>query len=294
MEGLPLRQRQSGHTGAWLVTLEKTIGRPVWKAFWNFLLYTLRTEDLTPNETTIYGLRAILEALQSDVPIYKVFLQRGLKGDLFRELENALRKKGVTCSYVPIEKLQKMAPQNHQGAVAQISPVQYRDFEPLAEEVLSRAEKPLFLLLDHITDVRNFGAILRTAECCGVHAVLVPKKGAAPLNDDAVKTSAGAAFRVPIARVDHLLDALYYLQSAGVQAVAATEKTDQSLYEVDFTGPTAIVLGAEDRGISPAVLKAADRKARLPLLGEIGSLNVSVACGVFLYEAVRQRMPQGS
>jgi len=249
---------------------------------------------LEGKENTIYGLRAILEALQSDVPVYKVFLQRGLKGDLFGQLENALRKKGVSCSYVPLEKLQKMAPKNHQGAVAQISPVHYRDFEPLAEEVLKQAEKPLFLLLDQITDVRNFGAILRTAECCGVHAVLVPKKGAAPLNEDAVKTSAGAAFRVPIARVDHLLDALYFLQAAGVQVVAATEKTEQTVYEANLTGPTAIVMGAEDRGISPAVLKAADRKAKLPLLGEIGSLNVSVACGVFLYEAVRQRQPQGS
>ncbi len=245
-------------------------------------------------ESTIYGLRAILEAVDSDVPIYKVFLQRGLKGDLFRELESALRKKGISSSYVPVEKLQKMVSQNHQGAVAQISPVHYRDFEPLAEEILQQAEKPLFLLLDHITDVRNFGAILRTAECCGVHAVLVPKKGAAPLNDDAVKTSAGAAFRVPIARVDHILDALYYLQAAGVQAVAATEKTDQSVYDLDFTGPTALIMGSEDRGISPAVLKAADRKAQLPLLGEIGSLNVSVACGVFLYEVVRQRRLQGS
>ena len=245
-------------------------------------------------ESTIYGLRAILEAVDSDVPIYKVFLQRGLKGDLFRELESALRKKGISSSYVPVEKLQKMVSQNHQGAVAQISPVHYRDFEPLAEEILQQAEKPLFLLLDHITDVRNFGAILRTAECCGVHAVLVPKKGAAPLNDDAVKTSAGAAFRVPIARVDHILDALYYLQAAGVQAVAATEKTDQSVYDLDFTRPTALIMGSEDRGISPAVLKAADRKAQLPLLGEIGSLNVSVACGVFLYEVVRQRRLQGS
>jgi len=249
-----------------------------------------KKEALTQNESTIYGLRAILEALQADTPIHKVYLQRGLKGALFQELETAIRKKGIPLSYVPVEKLQKMTSQNHQGAVARISQVGYHPFEALAEEVLQNAEKPLFLLLDHITDVRNFGAILRTAECCGVHAVLVPKKGAAPLNDDAIKTSAGAAFRVPIAQVDHLLDALYYLQSAGVQTVAATEKTDQSVYDIDFRLPTAIVMGSEDRGISPSVLKATDHKARLPLLGTIGSLNVSVACGVFLYEAVRQRL----
>ena len=245
---------------------------------------------MTQNESTIYGLRAILEAIEADTPIHKVYLQRGLKGALFHQLETSLRKKGISLSYVPAEKLQKLTSQNHQGAVAKISPVGYRDFEALAEEVLQSTEKPLFLLLDHITDVRNFGAILRTAECCGVHAVVVPKKGAAPLNNDAVKTSAGAAFRVPIAQADHMLDALYYLQGAGVQTVAATEKTEHSVYEVDFRLPTAIVMGSEDRGISPSVLKAADHKARLPLLGTIGSLNVSVACGVFLYEAVRQRI----
>ncbi len=245
---------------------------------------------MTQNESTIYGLRAILEAIEADTPIHKVYLQRGLKGALFHQLETSLRKKGISLSYVPAEKLQKLTSQNHQGAVAKISPVGYRDFEALAEEVLQSTENPLFLLLDHITDVRNFGAILRTAECCGVHAVVVPKKGAAPLNNDAVKTSAGAAFRVPIAQADHMLDALYYLQGAGVQTVAATEKTEHSVYEVDFRLPTAIVMGSEDRGISPSVLKAADHKARLPLLGTIGSLNVSVACGVFLYEAVRQRI----
>ena len=245
---------------------------------------------MTQDESTIYGLRAILEAIEAGTPIHKVYLQRGLKGTLFHQLETAIRKKGISISYVPAEKLQKLTSQNHQGAVAKISQVAYRDFETLAEEVLQREERPLFLLLDHITDVRNFGAILRTAECCGVHAVLVPKKGAAPLNDDAVKTSAGAAFRVPIAQADHILDAIYYLQGAGVQTVAATEKTEHSVYDVDFRGPTAIVMGSEDRGISPSVLKAADHKARLPLLGTIGSLNVSVACGVFLYEAVRQRL----
>lgn len=245
---------------------------------------------MNTDESTIYGLRAILEAIGADTPIQKVYLQRGLKGGLFQELETAIRKKGIPNSYVPVEKLQKMTSQNHQGAVARISAVGYREFGTLVEEVLQEVEKPLFLLLDHITDVRNFGAILRTAECCGVHAVLVPKKGAAPLNDDAVKTSAGAAFRVPIAQVDHILDALYYLQTAGIQTVAATEKTDQSVYGIDFRGPTAIVMGSEDRGISPSVLKAADKKARLPLLGTIGSLNVSVACGVFLYEVVRQRI----
>lgn len=245
---------------------------------------------MTQNESTIYGLRAILEAIEAGTPIHKVYLQRGLKGELYHGLETALRKKGIPVSYVPVEKLQKMTSQNHQGAVAKISPVGYHDFETLIEEVLQREERPLFLLLDHITDVRNFGAILRTAECCGVHAVLVPKKGAAPLNDDAVKTSAGAAFRVPLAQVDHILDALYYLQSAGVQTVAATEKTDQSVYDMDFKQSTALVMGSEDRGISPSVMKAVTHKARLPLLGTIGSLNVSVACGVFLYEVVRQRL----
>jgi 23S rRNA (guanosine2251-2'-O)-methyltransferase len=237
----------------------------------------------------IYGIRAVLEAIGAEQPINKIFLQKGLKGELFKELETTIRKNGISTSYVPIEKLNRLTRNNHQGVVAQISPVKFHVFETLVENILAQEEKPFFLLLDQVSDVRNFGAIIRTAECCGVHAIIVPKNGAAPITDDTVKTSAGAAFTVPIAKVDHLKDALFYLQSSNIQVVAATEKTEDEIYAVDFDQPTAIIMGSEDKGISPSILSMVDHKAKLPLLGKIGSLNVSVACGVFLYEVVRQR-----
>lgn len=241
------------------------------------------------NNQLIYGIRALLEAIAADQPINKIFIQKGLKGDLYKELESTIRKSGLSSSYVPIEKLNRLTRNNHQGVVAQISPVKFQDFEPLVEEVISKEKLPLFLLLDQVSDVRNFGAIIRTAECCGVHGIIIPKNGAAPITDDTVKTSAGAAFNVPIAKVDHLKDAIFYLQSSGIMVTAATEKTEDEIYSVDFSQPTAIIMGSEEKGITPSILNMVDHKAKLPLMGNIGSLNVSVACGVFLYEVVRQR-----
>ncbi|MEC8831619.1 MAG: 23S rRNA (guanosine(2251)-2'-O)-methyltransferase RlmB [Bacteroidota bacterium] len=238
----------------------------------------------------IYGIRAVLEAINAEQPINKIFIQKGLKGDLYKELESSVRKGGISLSYVPIEKLNRLTRNsNHQGVVAQISPVQFYQFEALVEQVLSKETLPLFLMLDGVSDVRNFGAIIRTAECCGVHGIIVPKNGAAPITDDTVKTSAGAAFNVPIAKVDHLKDAIFYLQSSGIVVTGATEKAEDEIYGVDFNQPTAIIMGSEEKGISPSTLNIIDHQAKLPLMGKIGSLNVSVACGVFLYEVVRQR-----
>ena len=238
----------------------------------------------------IYGIRAVLEAINAGQPINKIFIQKGLKGDLYKELESSARKSGIGLSYVPVEKLNRLTRNNnHQGAVAQISPVEFHQFEELVEQVLNKEETPLFLMLDGVSDVRNFGAIIRTAECCGVHAIIVPKSGAAPITDDIVKTSAGAAFNVPIAKVDHLKDAIFYLQSSGIVVTGATEKADDEIYGIDFNQPTAIIMGSEEKGISPSTLNIIDHQAKLPLMGKIGSLNVSVACGVFLYEVVRQR-----
>lgn len=242
------------------------------------------------NTSIIYGLRAIIEALQSGQPINKIFLQKGLGGKLFKQLEQLARENGVSTSYVPIAKLNGLTKNNHQGALAQLSPVAFQDFEKLTEKIIAAEKHPLFLLLDGISDVRNFGAIMRTAECSGVHAIVISKTGAAPINEDTVKTSAGAAFRIPIAKVEHLKDAIYYLQASNVQIVAATEKSSKTIYSIDFKKSTAIIMGAEDRGINPSVLKITDEQAKLPLMGEIGSLNVSVACGVFLYEVLRQRL----
>jgi len=239
--------------------------------------------------TQIYGIRAVIEAINSGEAIDKVFMQKGLKGDLFRELEGILRKNGVTTAYVPIEKLNRLSKNNHQGVIANISPISFYTIENLVEEVQSKKKTPLFLLLDQLSDVRNFGAIIRTAECTGVDGIIIQKKGAAPVTADTIKTSAGAAFKVPIAKVDHIKDAVYYLQASGISVIVASEKTNHTIYDVSFKEPCAIVMGSEDRGVSPSVIKAADQVAKLPLMGEIESLNVSVACGVFLYEVLRQR-----
>ncbi len=239
--------------------------------------------------TQIYGIRAVIEAINANETIDKVFIQKGLKGDLFKELEALLRKNRINVAYVPIEKLNRLTKGNHQGVITNISPISFYTIENLVEEVLSKKKTPLFLLLDQLSDVRNFGAIIRTAECTGVDGIIIQKKGAAPVTADTIKTSAGAAFKVPIARVDHIKDAVFYLQASGISITAATEKTNNTIYDVSFKEPCAIIMGAEDKGVSPSVIKAADQVAKLPLLGEIESLNVSVACAVFLYEVVRQR-----
>ncbi len=241
-------------------------------------------------ETKIYGIRTVIEAINSGKSIDKVFLQKGLSGELFRELESLVRKQGVNSSYVPIEKLNRLTNNNHQGVVANISPIEFYDLDNLVQTVLESDKTPLFLLLDQISDVRNFGAIIRTAECTGVDGIIIQKKGGAPVNADAIKTSSGAVFKVPICKVDHIKDALFHLQASGIKLIAATEKTTNTIYDVSFKEPCAIIMGSEGRGINPSVLKLVDAKAKLPLLGEIDSLNVSVACGAFLYEAVRQRL----
>ena len=239
--------------------------------------------------TQIFGIRTIIEAIRSGENIDKVFLQKGLKGELFVQLEQLLKKEQLNHAYVPVEKLNRLTKKNHQGAVAQISPVSFYPIEDLVLNVLESGKTPLFLLLDQLSDVRNFGAIIRTAECTGVSGIIIQKKGGAPVTGDTVKTSAGAIFKVPICKVDHIKDAVFYLQASGIKVIAATEKTDRLLYDVSFVEPCAIIMGSEGYGINPSVLNVVDAKAKLPILGEIESLNVSVACGAFLYEAVRQR-----
>lgn len=240
--------------------------------------------------TTIFGIRAIIEAIESNASINKVYLQKGLRGDLFFELDKLLKKNKVSTSVVPTEKLDRLSKHNnHQGAVAKISPVAFHDLENLIETTLDSDKTPLFLLLDQVSDVRNFGAIIRTAECTGVNGIIIQKSGSAPVNAETIKTSAGAAFKIPICKVDHIKDAMFQLQASDIKMVAATEKTESSVYDVDFNQPIAIIMGSEHKGVSNSVLKMVDYKAKLPLLGEIESLNVSVACGVFLYETIRQR-----
>jgi len=241
------------------------------------------------NVSKIFGIRAVMEALKSEKTLDKVFVQKGLRGELFQELEHLLRKKGVNVSYVPVEKLNKLTKKNHQGVVAQISPIEYHELDSLIMNVFESGETPLFLLLDQLSDVRNFGAIIRTVECTGVHGIIIQKKGGAPVNGDTVKTSAGAIFKIPICKVDHIKDAMFHLQASGIKVIAATEKTSCLMYDTSFKEPCAIIMGSEGKGISPSILKLVDASVKLPLLGEIASLNVSVACGALLYEVVRQR-----
>ncbi|SNR17091.1 23S rRNA (guanosine(2251)-2'-O)-methyltransferase RlmB [Tenacibaculum jejuense] len=243
--------------------------------------------------TTIFGIRAIIEAIESNSTIDKVYLQKGLRGDLYFELEKLIKKNKISTSLVPVEKLNRLSKHNnHQGAVAKISPIKFYELDELIEQTLNADTTPLFILLDQLSDVRNFGAIIRTAECTGAHGIIIQKSGSAPVNAETIKTSAGAAFKVPICKVDHIKDAIFQFQAADIKLVAATEKTEESIYDVALNQPIAIVMGSEHKGVSNSVLKMVDYKAKLPLLGEIQSLNVSVACGAFLYETVRQRIKQ--
>ena len=240
--------------------------------------------------TQIFGLRPVIEAIEAGKTIDKIFIQKGLSGTLFTELNTLISQQKLPCSYVPVKKLQRLTRGNHQGVVALLSPV---EFVPLEELVLSTIESgkvPLLLILDHLSDVRNIGAIIRTAECTGVSGIILPKQGSASIGEDMVKTSAGAIFNIPLCKVDNLIDTIYYLQGSGIKVIGATEKASSLLYQLNLTEPLAIVMGAEDTGISKGVLKVLDERAKLPIQGEISSLNVSVACGAFLYEVVRQRL----
>lgn len=240
-------------------------------------------------ETKLYGIRSVLEAIEANKSLEKIFLQKGLKGDLYFKLENKIKEKNLSFSYVPVEKLNRLTINNHQGVVATISPISFFDLDELVTTVKNNKQNPIFIVLDQLSDVRNFGAIIRTAECTGVDGIIIPKSGSAPINGDTIKTSAGAVFNIPICKVDHIKDAIYYFNTSGIITVAATEKTENSIYDINLKKGCAIIMGSEGKGVSPSVLKIVDTKAKLPMYGKIASLNVSVACGVFLYEMVRQR-----
>jgi len=241
-------------------------------------------------DNQIFGIRAIIEAINAKKEIDKVFVQKEAQGDLMQDLMKTMKRNNINFSYVPVEKLNRLTPNNHQGAVATIAPISFVSLETLVESVIETGKKPLFLILDQLSDARNFGAIIRTAECTGVDGIIIQKQGSAPVNGDTVKTSAGAVFNVPICKVDHIKDAIFYLQGSGIKTVAATEKTESHIYDINLNEGVAIIMGSEDRGVNPSVLKIVDEKAKLPMFGTIESLNVSVACGAFLYEALRQRM----
>jgi len=238
-------------------------------------------------EEMVFGIQSVLEILRSDKDIDRLYL---LKGGSFPEVQQLAFERKVTIQRVPPEKLDRLTRKNHQGVICFISAIHYAKLSNVIAGVFEQGQTPLFLLLDRITDVRNFGAIARTAECSGVQTIVIPARGAALINADAMKTSSGALSYLPVCREVNLEETIKYLQDSGIKVVACTEKTDHYLYDVDMSGPTAIIMGAEDDGISEELLRLADHHARIPLVGQVESLNVSVATGVVLYEAVRQRI----
>jgi 23S rRNA (guanosine2251-2'-O)-methyltransferase len=240
-------------------------------------------------ESGIFGLRPIIEAIEAGKTIDKLFVQKGLQGEIFSELRKLMTEYEIPTQYVPLEKLNRLTRKNHQGVYAFISPIEFHQIENLLPQIYEQGKNPFILILDRVSDVRNFGAIARTAECVGVDAIIIPQKGSASVNADAVKTSTGALYNIPVCKEPSLRKVFQYLQQSGIQIVSATEKAKDYLYDADYTPPTAIVMGSEEDGISDDLLKISDHIVKLPMAGKTSSLNVSVACGAFLFEAVRQR-----
>lgn len=237
----------------------------------------------------IYGIRTVIEALKSGQHLERVFIQKSLKGDLYKELMLELHNSTTPLSKVPSERINKFTKKNHQGVVALVSPIQYHTLEHLIPQLFEEGKNPLILLLDEITDVRNFGAIARTSECMGVDGIVIPIRGGAQVNEDAVKTSAGAFNYLPVCRENNLLDAVNFLKDSGFSVVACSEKAEQNLSSIDFASPTAIVMGSEEHGVSTQIMERVGASAKVDMAGEIASLNVSVATGMILYEVQRQR-----
>jgi len=238
----------------------------------------------------IFGIRPLLESLDSGQIPEKVLIQQGLTGDTFQQLFAKIRAMKIPFQYVPSARLNKVTSKNHQGVIAVMPVIGYQSLEALLPGILESGETPLLVLLDGITDVRNMGAIARTAECAGVHALVIPEKGGAPVNADAVKASAGALSRIPVCKESNLLQAIAFLRECGIKLLALDDKGKTSLYETELTGPLAVIMGAEDKGVSAAVRKLSDTVVSIPMKGHIASLNVSVATGIVVFETQRQRM----
>lgn len=241
------------------------------------------------NDEFIFGTRAVIEAINHGKNIEKVLIKKGLKNELFHELIKSIKENNIAFQYVPVEKINRITRKNHQGVVALISPIEYSNLETLLPGIYETGNDPLLLILDQITDVRNFGAIARSAECAGVHAIIIPEKGMAQINADAIKTSAGALHHIPVCKTKNILKTIQFLSESGIKIVAATEKADTLYTEADLALPIAIVMGSEDSGISTSILDQANELLKIPVLGKIESLNVSVSAALMIYEAVRQR-----
>jgi 23S rRNA (guanosine2251-2'-O)-methyltransferase len=238
----------------------------------------------------IFGIRAVIEAIEAGKEIDKIFLKKDLSSELAGELLALLKEHRIVTQRVPVERLNRITRKNHQGVIAMLSAVTYHKLEHVVPALYEDGMLPFIIVLDGITDVRNFGAIARTAECCGVNAIVIAERGSVSVGGDAVKTSAGALLHIPVCRERNIAEAVRFLKDNGYQIVAANEKVDQNYTMPDYTAPVAIVMGAEDIGISPEVLRLCDTPVSIPMFGHISSLNVSVAAGVMMYEVVRQRL----
>ena len=240
----------------------------------------------------VFGTRAVIEAIKSDKEVDKILLQTGLQNELIRELRNVMQEKNIPFQYVPPEKLNRLTRKNHQGVIAYVSEVVYHDLTTILPGIFEQGKVPLILILDRITDVRNFGAIARSAECAGVNAIVIPIRGSSQINADAMKTSAGALHTIPVCREENLKATIEYLKESGISIAACTEKGSNNHYDCKFDQPLAIIMGSEENGVSEEYLKRADIKVKIPMYGTIESLNVSVATGIILFEVLRQRNSQ--
>ena len=241
----------------------------------------------------VFGIRAVIEAIESGKQVDKVLMKKDLGGELARELLSVTREYNVPVQRVPVERINKVTRKNHQGVIAFMAAVDYYHVDDIVPALYDEGINPLVVVLDGVTDVRNFGAIARTCECAGVNCIVIPERNSVSVNADAVKTSAGALNYLPVCRERNLVKAVQYLRDSGFKVMGASEKTDLNYTTADFTGPVAIVLGAEDTGISTDVLKLCDTLVAIPEFGQINSLNVSVAGGIMIYEVVRQRLNDG-
>ena len=241
----------------------------------------------------VFGIRAVIEAIESGKQVDKVLMKKDLGGELARELLSVTREYNVPVQRVPVERINKVTRKNHQGVIAFMAAVDYYHVDDIVPALYDEGINPLVVVLDGVTDVRNFGAIARTCECAGVNCIVIPERNSVSVNADAVKTSAGALNYLPVCSERNLVKAVHYLRDSGFKVMGASEKTDLNYTKADFTGPVAIVLGAEDTGISTDVLKLCDTLVAIPEFGQINSLNVSVAGGIMIYEVVRQRLNDG-
>lgn len=242
----------------------------------------------------IFGIRAVIEAAEAGKDIDKVLVKRELSGELFKELQEVLRRCEIPMRKVPLERIDRITRKNHQGVIAFTSAVTYQKLDRIIPFLYEQGKNPLIAVLDGITDVRNFGAIARTCEVAGVDAIVIPARGSVSVNADAIKTSAGALHIIPVCRENSLKDAVVFLKNSGIKVVAATEKAGKNYTEADMSVPVAILMGSEDEGVSPEILRVCDELVKVPQFGSIQSLNVSVAAGVMIYEAVRQRVVESS